>query len=52
MFILDQNIELWEIIKNDPKVLMKKDADDNDVSKSKAEYTQAYLKAISKNFQK
>ena len=31
---------------------MKKDADDNDVSKSKAEYTQAYLKAISKKFQK
>ena len=43
MFVIDKDMKLWEIIKNGPKVPMKKDAD-------KRSYNQTHLEAISKNF--
>ena len=39
MFVIDQDIELWDIITKGAKVPMKKDAQGNDVEKSESEFT-------------
>ncbi|XP_057518412.1 uncharacterized protein LOC130799327 [Amaranthus tricolor] len=52
MFVIDQDKELWDIISKGPKVPMKKDAQGNDVvkSKSESEYSQSDLESVSKNY--
>ena len=39
MFVIDQDMELWDITTKKPKVPMKKDAQGNDVVKSESEYS-------------
>ena len=39
MFVIDQDMELWDIITKGTKVPMKKDAQGNDVLKTKSEYS-------------
>ena len=41
MFVIDQDMKLWDIITKGPKVPMKKDAQGNDVVKSNSEYSQS-----------
>ena len=44
MFVIDQDMKLWDIITKGPKVPMKKDAQGNDVVKSEFEvYLQRLL---------
>ena len=49
MFIIDQDIELWDIIKKGPKTPLKT-VDGVLVPKTESEYTQADLENISKNY--
>ena len=49
MFIIDQDIELWDIIKKGPKTPLKT-VDGALVPKTESEYTQADLENISKNY--
>ena len=44
IFVIDQDIELWNIITTWPKVPIKKDAQANDVLKTKSEYSQIFTK--------
>ena len=48
MFIIDQDMELWDIIIKGPKV--PKDAQRNDIAKSESEYSQSDLESVSKNY--
>ena len=50
MFVIDQDMELWEIITKGPKIPMKKDVHENDVIKSESEYSQTDLEWVSKNY--
>ena len=50
MFVIDQDMKLWDIITKGPKVPMKKDAQGNDVVKSESEYSQSDLESVSKNY--
>ena len=50
MFIIDQDMELWDIIKRGPKVPMKTTESGASVPKSESEYTQTDLESISKNY--
>ena len=50
MFLIDQDMELWDIITKGSKVPMKKDAQGNDVLKTESEYSQSDLEAVSKNY--
>ena len=50
MFVIDQDMELWDIITKGPKVPMKKDAQGNDVVKSESEYSQSDLESMSQNY--
>ena len=50
MFVIDQDMELWDIITKGPKVPMKKDAQGNNVVKSESEYSQSDLESVSENY--
>ena len=50
MFVIDQDMELGDTIIKGPRVLMKKDSQDNDVLKSKSECNQSDLDVMSQNF--
>ena len=39
IFVIDQDMELWDFITKGPEVPMKKDAQGNDVVKSVSEYS-------------
>ena len=43
MFVIDQNMKLWDIITKELKIPMKKDAEGKDVQKSKCEYSQKVI---------
>ena len=50
MFIIDQDLELWSIIKDGPRIPSKTDASGASTSKNESEYTQDDLEKISKNY--
>ena len=50
MFVIDQDMKLWDIITKGPKVPMKKEALGNDIKKSESEFTQSDLESVSKNY--
>ena len=50
MFVIDEDMELWDIITKGPKVPMKKGAQGNSVVKSESEYSQSDLESMSKNY--
>ena len=50
MFIIDQDLELWNIIENGPKIPEKDRPNDTKVAKKESEYNQADLETISKNY--
>ena len=50
MFVINNDMELWDIITKRPKVHMKKDAQGNDVVKSESEYLLSDLESVSKNY--
>ena len=39
MFIIDQDIELWDIIRNGPKISTMRNSDGSSVPKEESEYT-------------
>ena len=49
IFVIDQDMELWDIIIKGAKVPIKKNAQGNDVEISEFEFTQSDLKSVSKN---
>ena len=50
MFIIDQDLELWNIIKNGPKIPVKDGPNGTKFAKTEAEFIQADLELISKNY--
>ena len=50
MFIIDQDMELWDIIRSGPKTPTKINGDGSIVPKDESEYTQNDLENVSKNF--
>ena len=50
MFVIDKDMELWDIKTKGPNVPMKKDAQGNDVVKFESEYSQSDLESVSKNY--
>ena len=50
IFVIDQDIEIWDMITIGRKVPLKKDAQGNDVVKSESEYSQSDLESWSKNY--
>ena len=49
MFMIHQDMELWDVITKGPKVPMKKDTQENNVVKSESEYSQSDMESVSKN---
>ena len=50
MFIIDQDLELWNIIESGPKIPEIDGPNDTKVAKKESEYNQADLETISKNY--
>ena len=50
MFVIDEDMNLWEIMKNCPKIPRKKDASGNDIPKSECEFNQTDLEAVLMNY--
>ena len=50
MFVIDQDMELWDIIIKGPKIPMKTKEDGESVPKSEDEFTQTDLEQVSKNY--
>ena len=50
MFIIDQDLELWNIIETGSKVPVKDRPNGTKVVKTEAEYIQADLELVSKNY--
>ena len=50
MFIIDQDLKLWNIIENGPKIPEKDGPNDTKLAKKESEYNQADLETISKNY--
>ena len=50
MFIIDQDLELWNIIENGPKIPEKDGPNGTKVAKKESEYIQADLELVSKNY--
>lgn len=49
MFIIDQDLELWHTIQNGPLVPIKKNGNEEDVSKAENEFNQEDLDKVTKN---
>ena len=50
IFIIDQDMELWDIIRKRPKVPVKTTESGASVPKSESKYIQTDLESISKNY--
>ena len=50
MFIIDQDLELWHIIRHGPKIPTKDGPNNTRVNKPEAEFTRADLESMAKNY--
>lgn len=50
MFVIDQDLELWDIIVKGPRVPMKDGSDGTRVAKSEDEFSQTDLEQVAKNY--